>query len=859
MDSDNRIEQLEQQVRQLTALVQQLSAGQAPKEDAAPAAPAAPTPETAPATAPPTRPRRKPAPLPRKVSKEDVRRKMDQVLGGEQGESLETRIGGIWLSRIAMVLLMTMVVLGARVTMYSEVLGPAQKLAITFAASAIAVAYGAVWWRSRTLFPETVLGAGLAGLYFSIYAAFFVDGMQIMADKSLAAPMLAGGLAVMLAVLHMRRSQAAAGLALFLVYYTVVASATSGGSVENLLYALVCSAALAAAAVLFHVLHRWLLFSWAALVATYATYFYYFLSRPASLAISELDFFWLSNGFLALCYIVFSLGCIADARKTGEFRRTVGPMIGFNSAVFFTFTWFAIREHYLSQEWLFRIGFTGLLLSFAIAAELAGPRRNYLTQIYLAKTVVMFTLALQAYMSGDKLMVAMALECLGLAFSYKRSGVVMFKVLGILMLFVVFIGCLFHVKTPGSTELFSLVLPSNWLCCAGSAGVLLLISWFYERFVRRVRPEHRIVKGQWFLADSPLDLRSPTAALVYAAAAALILLTITIIDLGSDPLLPFILAAEGVLVGLTGVLMGAAQVEIAGVLLIVACHVCFYIFLALGIPGFEQQTLYTPYTIGVALFTYIGAYLWERYLTRVRGGRAWEHHTAAALPYLAATVMLSTLIVRKLSGMETVLAQQGLGLIVLFVGAITAYPGVKASGLLALLIGAALFCRNLYLNETALLATPRFLFYFFLLSMGYVAAERLFVVLQHQERAPSRLEDTVRVALIALGSGLGVVVFWRYSGPQTLTLYWVVLAVMAVALGALFGESRYRWAAIALFLLAIARAFRYDLGSLPPTYSFISFAVLTGASLTVAWAYSRYRQRLLKPVEPHASPDQPAQ
>jgi len=855
MDSDDRIEQLEDQVRQLTALVQRLSAGQPPLDQAAPPeAPAAPAPGPAPA-----RLRRRHPAAPRKVSKEEMRRKVDQVLGGEQGETLETKIGGIWLSRIAMVLLMTMVVLGARVTIYSEVLGPAQKLAITFAASAIAVLYGAVWWRSRSLFPETVLGAGLAGLYFTIYAAFFVDGMQIIADKSLAGPLLAGTLLLMLGVLHVRRSQAAAGLALFLVYYTVVASAMSGGDVEELLYALICSAAVAVAAVLFHVVHRWLLFSWGALVATYATYFYYFLSPPAALAISELDFFWLSNGFLALCYIVFSLGCIADARKTGEYRRNVGPMIGFNSAVFFTFTWFAIREHYLSQEWLFRLGITGLLLSFAIAAELSGPRRNYLMQIYLAKAVVMFTLALQAYMSGDKLMVAMALECLGLAFSYKRSGVVMFKVLGILMLMVVFVGCLFHVKTPGSTELYGIVLPSNWLCCAGSAGVLLAISWFYERFVRLVRPEHRIVRGQWFLADTPFDLRSPTAALVYAAAAALILLTITIADFGTDPLLPFILAAEGVLVGTAGFLVGAAQVEIAGVLLLVACHVCFYIFLALGIPGFEQQALYTPYIILVSLFTYIGAHGWERYLTRVRGGRAWEHHTAAAIPYLAATVMLSVLIVRKLDGMETVLAQQSLALVVLFVGAVTGYPGVKASGLLALLIGTALFCRNLYLNETTLLTSPRFLFYFFLLSMSYVAAERLFVVLQRQERAPSRLEDAVRVMLVTLAAALGGVVFWRYASAQTLTLYWVIIGVISVALGVVFGESRYRWAAIVLFLLAIGRAFRYDLSSLPPTYSFISFAVLTGVSLTVAWSYSRYRQRLLKPVEPNASPDQPAQ
>lgn len=833
MDSNERIRQLENQVRELSSLVHRLSADRQKKQDG---------------------PNKK---RPRQIIKDDMRRNVDKVLGGEQGETLETRIGGIWLSRMAMVLLMTAVVLGARVTIYTDIFGAAQKLAITFAASAIALIYGIVWWRSKNIFSETILGAGLAGLYFALYGAFFVEGMQVLETKIVAAPVLALGLILLLAILHIRRSQATAGIAMFLVYYTVVASAMGGSRVDNVVYALICSAALAVAAVMFHIMHRWLLFSWAALIATYATYFFYFYTKPPSLHVTGLEYFWLSNGFLAICYIVFSVGCIFDARKTGEFRYTVGQMCGVNSAIFLTFTWFAIRDHYLAQEWLFRLSFSGMLLAFAVLAQTAGPRNNYLFQIFIAKALVMFTLAMQAYFSGDKLMVAMALECLGLALSYKRSGIVMFKVMGLGLLLITFIGCLFHIKTPGATMLWGLYVPSNWFCCAGSAIAFLIVSWFYERFIYRVRPEQRVVRGQWFLADTFLDVGGSTASLLNASAAAFILLTVTIADQGTQPQLPYILAGQAAAVCLVGLIMRAPQIEVAAVLLLIGAHVCYYIFLVIPVPGFEDQSLFTTFTILLALFTYIGAWFWERYLTRVIGGRPWEHHSLASIPYLAATMMLSSLIIRKLYGIDVPLAQEALGLILLMVGAVSGYTGVKASGLLAFIVAVGAFCRDVYHYQKDFLHQPKFLFYFFLFLMALVMAERLFVILQRRERTPSRLENRVRTALVTLTAFLGAGILRMYSSPDKLTIFWVILAVSAAALGAVFRESRYRWAAIIIFAATIIRAFQYDLRRLPPAYAFVSFAVLACASLVVTWSYSKYRQRMLKRLETNAGQDEP--
>ena len=841
MDLDKRIGELEEQVRELTEVVRDLLAER--RTEAAPApnraagqGVATPCPTVSQAVVPKARrdPRR------------DVRGSVDRVLGGERGDTLETRIGGIWLSRVAAVLFMTAVVLGARVTVYSEVLGPVQKLLIVYGASACAIAYGIGGWRSRSFFPQTLLGTGLAGVYFATYGAFFVAGMQITSDRAFAIPLLVVCLALLAGVSHVRRSQTVAGIALFLVYYTVVASCVDGGNAQNMYYALLTCAILAVVALAFHAAHRWLLFTWAALIATHATYLYFFAAKPAGLLMPDGEYFWLSNGFLSLCYVAFSCACLIDARKTGEYRRGIASMAGVNSFVYFVLTWVAIRHLYVEYEWGFRLALAALLLAFTILAETTGPRRNYLFQIFAAKTVIMFTLALQAYLSGEKLMVAMAIECLALSISYKRSGIVTFKVLGLGLLIVTFVGSLVHVKTSGTVSLGAYRIPSNWFCCVGSALALMIVAWFYERFVRRVKREHRIASGQWFLADTFLDVPSATAALLHAAAAALIVLTITIIDRGADLRLPYLLAGEGVLMALAGLALRTPQVQVGGVLLLVASHVCYHAFLAMGKSGFETQGDYVPYTVLVALFTYAGAYLWERYLRRVEGGRPWEHNVVAAIPYLAATYMLTTLLGRQFAGIHVPLAQNALGVALLLTGVVTRYPGVKASGLLAFGIGGVMLGGGLYVIPESFATQPGFFVNFSVILATYAVAERLFVVLQSQERAPSRDENLLRTLLVAVAAAFGAGGFSRYAGGEYLTLYWLALALAAVILGAAFRESRYRWAALALFGAAIGRAFVFDLRKLQPFYQFLSFATLSAALLVVSWAYARYRQRTLK-------------
>lgn len=836
-ERDKRIEELEQQVRDLNATVQTLIADRHGRRER----------------------HHRVEHLAHSASEAGHRvvERVEKVLHADDGETWETRIGSVWLSRIAVVLLMATIAFFAAYTFDSDALQPLHKLFIFYGMASAGILIGIVGGR-RNVFAEAILGCGLAILYFTTFAGFHLEATQVFDDSRFALPALIACLLVLVGVAHWRRSQTVAGIAIFLVYMSVAISCYLGVDLQTMTYALVTCSMLAITAFVFHLLHRWLYFTWLALIATYGTYIYFFVPMPRAVSMSAESYFWLSNGFLGLCWVLFSAACITDARKTGEYRRIVAPMAGVNSAIFFTLTWFSIRSHYVQEEWLFRLAFALVLAIMTIYAETGGPRRNYLFQIFIAKTVIMLTLALQALLASEWLLVAMAIECLGLAFSYKRSGIVVFKVLGLGLLLLTFLGCLGSVKMAGTVTMGAYTVPANWFCCVGSAIVFCVVAWFYEHFVRRVRPEHRTVSGQWFLADTALDVRSSTAAMLHVAAASLILLTLIIIEFGEDPRCPYILGAAAVVMAVFGVAIRTTQVEVGAVLLLVASHVCYYAFLLLGTPDVVSQTYYVGYTAALAVFTFIGAHAWERYLRRVEDQGAWEHHGVAAIPYLAATVMLTTLLGQRLTSIHVPLSQAALGALLLLIGSITRYPAIKTAGLAAIAIGTATYGMGLYLQPATLTTHPDFLVCLLLFLITFVAAERLLGMLQHHAGAPTQLENAVRTILVLLLAAIGMATFYVWSPRPYLTLCWLVFAVGTVVLGTIVRESRYRWTGLALLLLAIARAFAVDVRTMTPWYRLLSFAALTLAVMALAWGYTHYRMRIVRkrqppPAEPPAA------
>lgn len=827
----------------------------------------------------------------------DVRDRVQRVLRGDSEESIESHIGTVWLSRLATFVTMTAVAVGARATFMADVIlgfeiGPQEKTGLGFLLSFAFVAYG-LFARRRTklgrgtaydgLFAEAVLGCGLAGVYFVTYAALFIPEMRIFQPSIWALIPLFLCLALLAVVSHWQKSQTVAGIAFLLAYYTVVVSGIQDPTFESLLYALLTCAGLALATVLFHFAHPWTLLSWAALVATHGTYIWFFvLQDPASKygdALSayglsgEITFFWLSNAFLYLCFVSISLSCIINAWKTGEFRKQVAPMAGVNSAIFFCLTWFSIREHYIEYEWLFRGEIAVTLFLFALMASWAGPPKNYLFQVFAAKAIIMLTLALQASLSGEKLLVALAIEALGLGMSYHRSGIVIFKVLGLLLSGLTFVGTIATVRGAEPIDIYFYTVPANWFSAVGVSAVFAVIAWYYEHFPVRVKAEDRKYKAQWLLADTVLDVHPASYGIIHAAAASLLLLTITILDLGEHPALPYLLMGEGVVLAVLGVLSRTPQLDVASVLLLAASHVCFHIFLWMPMAGFERQPYFALLTVVLAAFTYVGAFAWERYLRRIHartahpGGRRRsdltaeiEHQLVASLPYLLATFLLTTLLSRILEPLHVPAAQAGLGALLLAAGYALRLHGVKGSGVLAALIASGTLYMGTYWPNGALHQQPLFLVFLSLYLVALACSERLFHFFQDRERGDKRVAELSRTGFVVLLVLMGTLALIKWNTTPVLTLALLALGLANMGMGVLFRESRYRWAALAVMSAAVIAAFLRI--SINDSASFISFAAAAGVLLATSWAYSRgvskrSRKQPTAPGEDKAGEKQP--
>ncbi len=125
----------------------------------------------------------------------------------------------------------------------------------------------------------------------------------------------------------------------------------------DLEYPLLIAAILTASALLFYVIRRWRMFTWLAMIATYLTYATCFFRQPAALPIREETYFWVANGCLSLCYLLFSVACILALRGAGSSRRRTALAALVNSGLYLALVWMPIRQQFPEQEGWFRLGF----------------------------------------------------------------------------------------------------------------------------------------------------------------------------------------------------------------------------------------------------------------------------------------------------------------------------------------------------------------------------------------------------------------------------------------------------------------------------------------------------------------------
>jgi hypothetical protein len=312
------------------------------------------------------------------------------------------------------------------------------------------------------------------------------------------------------------------------------------------------------------------------------------------------------------------------------------------------------------------------------------------------------------------------------------------------------------------------------------------------------------------LADSFWDLPSSTAGLLHSAGAALIVMVLTIADFGDRPTLPYILALESIGFALLGFVFRLPQLEVSAVMLVVATHVGYYFFLAIGKEAFADQPHFVLYTILVLGYTYFLAYRWEKYLHGLQKGHPWEHYFSASIPYLVATVMLLTVLHWQVAQSYVPVAFGLAGIVFILAGALTANAPIKTSGVAALVAGIAVYL-DPFITKVTIRTIPLDSWGIPTAMLGMlVVAERALYWGRRSQREHVVMERLTRSMLVLLLAFTGFVSARGMVPLDSALLLWLGLACACTALGAIFRENRYRWVALLIVAAALAWTFGYE-------------------------------------------------
>jgi uncharacterized membrane protein len=224
-------------------------------------------------------------------------------------EGWEAAIGGSWLNRIGVALLVIGIAFALGYSM--TVLGPAGKAAVATAVSAGLLALGVVLERRETyrVYGRGLIGGGWAALYATAYAVHGLDATRVVESPFVGFVLLMAVGAGM--ILHSLRydNQGLTGIAYALAYGAIVLHSIGA-------YTLAAAALLGAGTVAHLLRRRWYGAAFGGLLATYGCLFHWYL-RQDSLTLDTLK---LGLGALAVDWIVF-LAPDFGRRPAGESER----------------------------------------------------------------------------------------------------------------------------------------------------------------------------------------------------------------------------------------------------------------------------------------------------------------------------------------------------------------------------------------------------------------------------------------------------------------------------------------------------------------------------------------------------------
>ena len=332
----------------------------------------------------------------------------------DESGGFEFKLGTFWLVRIGILMLLTGFVFLANHLanhfLTSKEIAPGLKVGALYLLSFGLL--GAGTWIEKTRenlqnFGQVLGAGGLAAVYFTTFAAHKFPALAVISNNIVAVVLLFLWAGFMVFLADRKQSQTLAIMGVLLAYYTLLIDEVS-------MFSLWSALILSGVALIFLVRNRWTAVGSLSLAGTYLAFAYWRFPELLSWlnnATANPDTFWPEYGFLICYWAVFTATVFLSSYLTEKQRAALA---GLNNSAFLVFFGLGMGRHYPDSFWVFSLLAGIVFVGLSLLANRHLGRSNALGTLYLAKGLLLITLAFFIKLSGLSLAILLAAEAAAL-------------------------------------------------------------------------------------------------------------------------------------------------------------------------------------------------------------------------------------------------------------------------------------------------------------------------------------------------------------------------------------------------------------------------------------------------------------
>ncbi|WP_263355631.1 DUF2339 domain-containing protein [Acidicapsa ligni] len=353
---------------------------------------------------------------------------MKPAAQAEHKPGLEERLGGNWLNKLGVALLV--IGLAFFLALRLKTMGPGGKVLTGFAIG-FAMLAGGVWLeRSKQayrIFARAGIGGGWALVFFTTYAMHHLAEARVIDSVVIDLILMLVVAAGMVAHSLLYKSQTVTGLAFGLAFATVAASHLESAN-GTVVFSLWASALLAVALVVVTTKRHWAWLEQAGLVAVYASHFLWLsLVRAPMSAGGQFALFWPSTALILFYWVLFRAAYLLRKPLDAAEDRISSLSAVLNAAGVLGL----LKYQSVHPEWTFRALLAMGLIELALGVWARGRRRSAFVVLTTVATVLLVA-AVPYKFHGVSWPVLWLVEAQVLAVCGLRLGEPVFRRLGLL-------------------------------------------------------------------------------------------------------------------------------------------------------------------------------------------------------------------------------------------------------------------------------------------------------------------------------------------------------------------------------------------------------------------------------------------